>query len=78
MVIHSEAVDEPVLVQLKSAFQTVITIEDTKAKAAELNQFSALNLNQIFKFTLKIDNRNLTKGKVYPYVRKLKIFDSSE
>ena len=67
MVLHEESVDEPVINQLKSVFQTVLKIADTKIKQFELNQFQNLKAN-LFKYSLKIDNRNLKKGKVYTYV----------
>jgi hypothetical protein len=69
-ILHREAVDDSVTAQLKSVFQTVITVTDTCVSLNELNQFTSLNLKDVYKYHVEIENRNFKKGKVYSYVNK--------
>jgi hypothetical protein len=68
MVLHEDSIDEVILSQFGSVFQTIIQVNDTKMKLNEINEFSKLK-SQVFKFHLQIEHRNLKKGKVYPYVK---------
>lgn len=67
MVVHKDSLDETVLNQLKSVFQTVINVNDTNLKQNELLLFSKLN-KQIFKYNLKIDCRNSKTAKNISHV----------
>ena len=67
MSLNVDLLDDAIVSQVKSVFQTVISVNDTKIKTSEASQFSKLNA-PVFKYDILIENRNVKKGKVYPYV----------
>lgn len=69
MVLHEDSIEETIVNQMKSLFQTVIQITDTKQKPTDLQLGSR---KQIFKFVLKINQRNLVTSKTIVHVSKNK------
>jgi hypothetical protein len=66
MVLHEDSIEESIVNQMKPLFQTVIQIYDTKLNSADVQSISR---KQIFKYVLKINQRNLITSKTVVYVR---------
>jgi hypothetical protein len=65
MVLHEDSIEETIVSQMKSLFQTVIQISDTKLKPSDV-QIMARKQN--FKYVLKINQRNLVTSKTVVHV----------
>jgi hypothetical protein len=70
MIAHEDCLDEPIMNQLKSVFQTSITILDTSLNSNDLLLTKSSSQGEIFKYKLKIDQRNLLTNKMTNYVRR--------
>ena len=66
MVVHQDSLDETILNQIKSCFQTII---DTDLSLKKIDRtFNKMNAN-LFKYELKIKHKNFkTSSKVLTYV----------
>jgi len=68
MVLHEDSIEKTIVNQMKSLFQTVIQISDTKLKQTDA-QF--ISRKQIFKYVLKINQKNLVTSKTVVHVRRI-------
>lgn len=69
MVIHKDSIDETVLNQISSAFQTVINIRENKPGFNALSKKS-----QNFNYDLQLIHKNTKSSKVKFFVKKISFF----